>query len=563
MIPVACSQCGLCILVPESVRGAEGTCLGCGGPIVVPGERPTTAAENLEFAPGDRIASRYEVLSRIGKGGMGAVYGAYDQLVGERVALKLMNPRLLRTQRGQQLFIREAQVARRLRHDNIVTVHDVSRTAEGILFLSMEYVEGQSLRAILRRQRTDRRLIDVRMAVRLAIQALSALEYAHRWVVHRDIKPENIMLLPGERVKVLDFGLAKAVDEDAEFAEQERAVLQKALAEGRTIGTAVYASPEQRRRHDIDLRADLYSMGLVLYELLTLRTPLDEYRPLATLRSDVSPSLAAATEKALAEDREGRWQTAGAFRDALADVLRRSYEELAPVVDAPAANGEASTEGMALLEGGSFLMGNDDVPEERPEFEAFVEPFYMDIYPVTNQQYARFLEATGREKPKGWGGRDTSGPDQPVVGVSWHDAEAYARWAGKELPNETEWEFAARGKENRKYPWGMFEPDPTRANYGDHLNMASIVGMHEDGATPDGIHDLAGNVYEWTRDRYAPYKRRVDAADDPAPRRAVRGGSWHSPPSALRCTHRMGLFPEARELTVGFRCVLRARTRKG
>lgn len=145
-----------------------------------------------------------------------------------------------------------------------------------------------------------------------------------------------------------------------------------------------------------------------------------------------------------------------------------------------------------------------------------------------------------------------------MVGVSWADAQEYCRWAGKELPTEIQWEYAARGKENRKYPWGVSQPDPTRANYGDHLNMPSIVGMHEDGATPEGIHDLAGNVYEWTRNWFRPYPlSESDAETSPVPpRRTVRGGSWHSRPSELRVTHRRGLFTETRDATVGFRCVV-------
>jgi len=136
---------------------------------------------------------------------------------------------------------------------------------------------------------------------------------------------------------------------------------------------------------------------------------------------------------------------------------------------------------------------------------------------------------------------------------------AYAEWTGKQLPTEAQWEFAARGKDNRKYPWGNREPDPMLCNYGDMMSMPSIIGMHDEGRTPEGVHDLAGNVYEWTTDYFMPYQPGAAKPKDPAiPRYAVRGGCWNSTPDELRCAFRKGLFPEERLNTVGFRLVLPA-----
>ncbi len=555
MIPVDCSACGVRIYVPEALAGREGLCFGCGAAVTAPSTAGAAAAKpaTLSFQEGDKVAGRYEIGERIGKGGMGMVFKAYDTLVDEAIALKFMNPKMLRTQRGQRLFIQEAQVARRLRHDNIVAVHDVGTTPEGILYLTMEYVQGQSLRAYLRQHRASRKLVSVRLAVALMIQILEALSHAHRTVVHRDIKPENIMLTPGEHVKVLDFGLAKAVDEgEVELRPRHRAK--------RVVGTFGYAAPEQKQHHKVDLRADIYSAGLVLYELLTLRTPLDAFTETANVRDDVAPSLLSVLSKALREERDNRWQTADEFRASLMKAYEESYRQAPkPAVQAHSSSGaQASTDGMALMEGGSFLMGNDEVPAEAPEFEAELESFYIDIYPVTVRQYTLFLEQTGRPPPKFWGNSEFSGADQPVIGVSWGDANAYAAWAGKQLPTEAQWEFAARGKQNRVYPWGNSEPTPMRANYGDFLNMPSIVAMHDEGATPDGVYDMAGNVYEWTLDAFVPYSgaKRKEMQGHHTPRRAVRGGSWHSPPTELRCAFRKGLFPESQLTTVGFRCIV-------
>ncbi|MFA6243975.1 MAG: bifunctional serine/threonine-protein kinase/formylglycine-generating enzyme family protein [Candidatus Hydrogenedentales bacterium] len=553
MITVTCSKCGLKFLVPPAVQGRSGVCFGCGSSLTIPrGVQPEDEMA-LAFEVGASIEGRYEIEGPLGKGGMGVVYSARDTLMNERVALKFLNPQLLQTQKGIQLFIHEAQIARRLRHENIVAVHDVAATPEGIMYLSMEFLAGRSLRAVLRHFRTVRRFMDVRLAVDLTAQILDALDYAHRTVIHRDMKPENVMLQPGERVKVLDFGLAKVLDE----GHHESGSREKGKRSS-VVGTEAYAAPEQLRHSEVDLRADLYAVGLMFREMLTLRTPLEEQVEVQRAREDVAPSLLAILEKAIKEAPEDRWQSAGEFRRDLLRAYTESYRRAQFAAGAQEEGRHVSTEGMVLMEGGSFLMGNASVPDEAPPFETYVEPFHIDIHPVTVGQYAEFLEATAHPNPKFWGQRDYGGEQQPVVGVSWEDAMAYAQWAGKQLPSEAQWEFVARGKENRRYPWGNNEPDSNRANYGDHLNMPSIVGMHEDGATPDGIQDMAGNVHEWTLDWFLPYDpaKRDTAAQLGPPRRTVRGGSWNSPPQELRCSARKGLFPESRLPTVGFRCVL-------
>ena len=550
MIQVSCTNCGIRILVPTTVQGRAGICFGCGAPLSIPGLANANELIDLSFSPGTRIAGRYSIYERLGEGGMGVVYRALDGLVNEEIALKFMKPRLLRTQKGQMDFIKEAQIARRLRHDNIVAVHDIGWTEEGVLYLTMEFLRGQSLRAMLRKCRQDRRLIAVRVAVSLVGQVLAALEYAHRTVIHRDLKPENVMLLPGEHVKVLDFGLAKAVDEEnaAGVGPQEGK---------RMAGTWAYASPEQKRRWAIDIRTDIYTVGLILRELFTLRTPVDPQMPVESVRDDLSPSVLSVLKTAIAEDREERWGSAREFRLKLSEAFEQSYRK---IFISPVSTGgkTVSTDGMIYQEGGSFLMGCEDVQEEAPEREIYVEPFYIDKHPVTVAQYAKFIEAAGAPPPKFWGDAQFSGGDQPVVGVTWKEAAAYAAWAGKDLPSEAQWEFAARGKDNRTYPWGEFEPDFNRCNFGDYLGMPSIITMHGDGRTPEGVYDLAGNVYEWTRDRFVPYGQSVPANADEAPLFVARGGCWGSGAHSLRCTHRKGFFPEARTTVLGFRCVLAA-----
>ena len=557
MFPVSCQYCGTRILVPLTVQGRPGICFGCGKPLLIPNYKQENQETALNFAEGNVVAERYRLIAPLGRGGMGVVYSANDNLINEEVALKFMNPRLLRTQRGQRLFIQEAQFARRLRHENIVAVHDVSSTPEGILYLSMELLRGKSLRSFLRERRKAKQIVDVRFSVAIVLQILSALQHAHRLIVHRDIKPENVMLLAGERIKVLDFGLAKARDEEEMIAPPAQG------GEQRTLGTLAYAAPEQVQHREVDRRADLYSVGLILRELLTLRTPVDEQVAVERFRSDVAPSIMAVLNKALEQEKSARWQSASEFRKALQQAYQESYRtrELTHVTSESGKN--VSTDGMVFLEGGRFQMGCNEVADQAPEFEAEVDPFFMDIFPVNNKQYASFLAATGRRDPKYWRKRGFDGDNQPVVGITWEDAAAFASWAGKQLPTETQWEFAARGKDNRKYPWGDQEPDSTLANFGDFLNMPSVVDMHDDGCTAEGIYDLAGNVYEWTCSPFVPYGQIANGDKANDVRRVVRGGSWHSDASELRCSFRKGLFVESEFSTVGFRCVMSAQAVNG
>jgi len=190
-----------------------------------------------------------------------------------------------------------------------------------------------------------------------------------------------------------------------------------------------------------------------------------------------------------------------------------------------------------------------------------VAPFWIDRYLVTVEEYAAFVEETGAPEPRFWRDNRYNGGNQPVIGVSWDQAMAYAKWAGKKLPTEAQWEFAARGQENRRYPWGNLPPDSTLANFNDFLGMPSIVSMHDDGQTPDGVYDLAGNVMEWTLDPFVPYAMLRNNPDQAsaAPRRTVRGGSFSSPPEELQSYYRKGLFPESQLITTGFRCVAPAK----
>jgi serine/threonine-protein kinase len=291
---------------------------------------PTEMAEAFprDARVGTVVGDRYRVLERIGEGGMGAVFRAEHILMKKVVALKLLHADMGQVEEAARRFEREAQSASRLNHPHIVSVTDFGRNHTGELFLVMEYVAGESLAAELVREGR----LSVARACRLAGQILSALEHAHgQKVVHRDLKPANVMLVQspdprlGETAKILDFGIAKIT----ESSDGEQPLTKGVMI----FGTPSYMSPEQATGQEVDSRSDLYSCGIILYEMLTGRKPFDVEDlvklmamqvtapppPFASVApgADIPASVEAVVMRALQKDRERRYGTAAEFRAAL------------------------------------------------------------------------------------------------------------------------------------------------------------------------------------------------------------------------------------------------------
>jgi formylglycine-generating enzyme required for sulfatase activity len=220
---------------------------------------------------------------------------------------------------------------------------------------------------------------------------------------------------------------------------------------------------------------------------------------------------------------------------------------------------------LVYVPGGEIVLGDEAQPFSSPLRRVRLSPFWIGKYPVTNEQYARYLaENPAVPKPACWDDPCFNGPRLPVVGVSWEEACAYCQWAGLELPTEAQWEAAARGSDRRPFPWGTGLPTPRHANFGEASGGPAPVGALLAGMGPYGTLDQAGNVWEWCADPWAAdaLRRMKDrqwdpVADGDAAVRALRGGSWVDPASALGAGLRQRASAGRRLDNYGFRCVRR------
>ncbi|HKV42963.1 MAG TPA: bifunctional serine/threonine-protein kinase/formylglycine-generating enzyme family protein, partial [Blastocatellia bacterium] len=551
----------------------------------------------------------------------------------------------------------------------------------------------------------EKRRLDYDEAFLIMSQTCAAVQAAHaKGIIHRDLKPDNIWLLKmedgSERVKVLDFGIAKL-----KATSESNTLTQK----GMIVGTPYYMSPEQCRGEELDARSDIYSLGIILYEMLTGKVPFEGTTPLAVvlkhnteqpkplhfLRPDIPEAVEKVVMRAISKKRDDRQASATELAQefgaalhasglplklagpslpaatysmgpALTDIsaqqatlaggqptkvlggstaassrgsndptvamasplqIRRGGPDVVPektlplggaikpnadvlapkggvaYVEAPlkkpsrfyAFAGIAAVVlvavtitaivlsrnppppkpvvappvpvGMTLIKGATFTMGTNDPinpppktsdPNAKyfwgPAHQVKVNDFYLDLYEVTNVDYARFVRQTGRKPPPQWrGGEYPPGESKlPVTSVSWFDATAYAQWARKRLPTEAEWEYAARGTDGRKYPWGN-EWSKQLSNSGEEQRGRPVaVGSYPGGVSPSGIYDMAGNVAEWVADEANQYP---GSKAKPQPGLHVyRGGSFSFPKEQLITYARWVEFPTATLQYVGFRC---------
>jgi formylglycine-generating enzyme required for sulfatase activity/predicted Ser/Thr protein kinase len=640
----------------------------------------------VAMAPGTRWGDggRYTIERRLGRGGMGTVYGATDTVLQRVVALKVLDA----VEHAQQAthytrLLREAQLAARVEHERIARVYDVG-THGGFAFVAMEYVPGGTLR-----QWITGREVPWPQVVDIATQIAEGLAELHsHGIVHRDLKPENVMLTAQGGIKLLDFGLARhtvvALD------EPPGAPVHPDAADGTTVatcGTPGYMAPEQYGNQPLDARIDVFALGVIIYELATGQRLFRGTTP----REIMNATLAGAppmTGGAWASAPERLRGCAGQMlavdpRQRFADGIKAlgALRELAPTLPPPRSGLPAATltgrdltqpdlrpggagrplwsvrfagrasvvaavaaliglqavkwwhrptqlptpPGMVRIDVGAIDVGRNadeidreckdigsgcdraQMQRESPRTRVTVPPFFLDDHEVTNEEFARLLsnysavfpveEDHDDHYPRYVHRAHTDGSDiiydlhaehagivyekrdyrarpgyekLPAVQMSWVGAKLYCETAGKRLPTEDEWEAAARGHDDRRFPWGSELPrcgDVVIASDGKVPMQGTCppgdaakrpVGFSHQDVTPDGIHDLGGSVAEWTSSPYIEGSRHAGPEVSRDTQRVIRGGSWAAS-LMVRTSGRSRRPPETTGTNLGFRCASSAR----
>jgi serine/threonine-protein kinase len=504
---------------------------------------------------------KYELLEFLG-GGMSHVYRARDTVIGRTVAVKVLTDEGCRDAEAKARFLQEARMAGNIEHENIIRIHDYGEE-QGRPYIVMEFLVGEDLRHAIRDGHTG----DLNNKLRIARDVAKALEYVHsKRIVHRDIKPDNVHIDASGKVKLMDFGIARA----------EGLSLTRA---GFALGTPYYMAPELVLGQMATDQVDIYAFGILLFELLTGQKPIEGdtverlfymilNEPLNTeplRQAGLGEAIVALVLHCTAKKAEERPHS---FHEVIAELdrLMGTPPEAAPAprpapvatpapspqeatASAPEPARPARSKAPLIAIGGVVLLAvlavlyftlkpsstqTSDVKREAgaevskvlpaslstPAGEMVLVPagsflagqekrtetlpaFYIDRLEVSNSAYARFCQDRQHPLPTGF---PADRPDDPVVNVTVLDAQQFAAWAGKRLPTALEWEKAARGTDGRVYPWGD-DPDPSRANVADSKparKAALGVNALAVGASPCGALNMTGNVSEFVGELKTP-----------------------------------------------------------
>jgi formylglycine-generating enzyme required for sulfatase activity/tRNA A-37 threonylcarbamoyl transferase component Bud32 len=550
---------------------------------------------------------KYELQEFLG-GGMARVYRAHDTVIGRTVAVKVLTEEGCADEETKLRFLQEARLAGNVTHDNIISIYDFGEDAEGRPFMVMEFLKGQDLRHAIKNGSTG----DTRAKLRIAMDIARALEHIHSQnIIHRDIKPDNVHITTAGAVKLMDFGIAKMQSSTR-------------TTTGVVMGTPYYMSPEQVLGKNITPRVDVYAFGVLVFELMTgsrpvvgdtverifyqiLQEPLNvEPMRTAGISQPIIDLVCRCTEKDPAKRPQGFGEVCAQIQNIIKDwdaptrpnrspqvaaalppaarkpwlvpaviaamalvlvgvyfglrSMKTQGTQRAPAAhvrgDFPAPKAELATTlpfntgQMVLIPAGAFLFGHDKETVTLPAT-------YIDKTEVSVAAYSKFCAAKGRPMPPGAAGKR---PDDPIVDITFLDAQEFAKWAGKRLPSMQEWEKAARGTDGRLYPWGELR-SPQPANIGHPDGGVMAIASFSDGASPSGALNMLGNVWEWVDELKTPSPQALQhfSTLKPPPTAAepwyvIRGGSYNERLSDAYLWDFATVPARFHRKDIGFRC---------
>ncbi len=585
-----------------------------------------------------QILGDYDVLKEIGQGMMGKVFLAKHRFLKKHHVLKVLPEELSEHENFIERFEKEVGLLGTLDHPNIVKLHNVSSDGKRFFLVSDCLLNTKGETMNLAHYLEKKKSPPEEEIYQIAQQVAAALDYAHQKnihdepLAHRGLKLNNILLRETEgalEVMVSDFGLSRIVGMGAVLSRSYRILWEMmAFAAGFEEGDMslemygegegnvemlhdsfyqyyAFLAPEQKGKigsnRDADVKADIYSFGIMLYRLLVGQFPEGFFPMPSESNLELERDWDAIIKHCLNVDPEKRPLLLSEILEEMMpgerslrpkiqpqEIKRPEYEpdpaavfqtDKTVAIYTPKKTELKEIEPllteMIVVEGATFLRGsNNGARDEMPRHAVQLKSFAIDVHPVTNEQFVRFLMAMGGEKDANNNDiirlrdsriRKDSGKlviesgysKHPVVGVSWYGAMAYAKWVGKRIPTEAEWEIAAYGgREGVQYPTGD-DLERSEANF----FSSDTTAVMSYPTNVYGLYDLSGNVYEWCLDWYGYHYYETSMQEPENPKgpaqgvyRVLRGGCWKSLKEDMRCSHRHRNNPGVMNGTYGFRC---------
>ena len=502
------------------------------------------------------LAKRYKISKRLGAGGMGEVWLATDTELGREVAIKFILPHYSQNQVARESFISEARLVAKLDHPYIMKIYDIGMESinhKMTIYLVMQYAANGTLSDKLKHG-----FLSLTETNRIMQQICQALDYAHQQlIIHLDIKPANILFDHHGNALVNDFGLARVLEK------------QTHVSLSRKSGTPAYMPPEQSLADKAGPFSDVFAVGVMLYQMVSGQLPRRRFEEQFEIHFDkpLTTAIQMVVTKATLTSSKQRYQSLKILAQELEQAIQVDAplsQPVKPMTQSLSQTVPNTTQtkiafDWVTIPAGEFIMGSDDKGDsEKPMHKFYLPEYQIARVPVTNEQWRVFLQDSDYQWANGdklWQNGLPRGKEKhPIVSVTWYDAMAFCKWAGVRLPTEAEWEKAARGTDGRNYPWGNQEPITSLCNFNRNVGDTTEVGNYPQGASPNGCLDMAGNVWEWCSNEYAPYPYKANDGQKNNIK-VLRGGAWGTQGYYVRASYRDRRSTTKWPELIGFRCV--------